>query len=73
MSLEQQTQAARNNALWYDTIFRTHGRPGEWRDHLWNATLRLDNANRPQPDILPRLDRAHGGRSFVGKPHLHFV
>lgn len=30
-----------------------------------NATLRLDNANRPQPDILLRIDRAHGGRSFI--------
>lgn len=31
-----------------------------------NATLRLDNANQPQPDILLRIDRALGGRSFVG-------
>jgi Uma2 family endonuclease len=30
-----------------------------------NATLRLDNANQPQPDLLLRLDRAHGGRSFI--------
>lgn len=30
-----------------------------------NATLRLDNANRPQPDIVLRIDRAHGGRSFI--------
>lgn len=32
-----------------------------------NATLRLDNANRPQPDILLRIDRAHGGRSFIAQ------
>jgi Uma2 family endonuclease len=30
-----------------------------------NATLRLDNSNRPQPDILLRIDRAHGGHSFI--------
>jgi Uma2 family endonuclease len=30
-----------------------------------NATLRLDNENEPQPDILVRLDRTLGGRSFV--------
>lgn len=28
-----------------------------------NATLRLDNLNEPQPDILLRLDLEHGGRS----------
>lgn len=28
-----------------------------------NATLRLDNINEPQPDILLRLDSEHGGRS----------
>lgn len=31
-----------------------------------NATVRLDNHNEPQPDLLLRLDRALGGRSFVG-------
>jgi Uma2 family endonuclease len=31
-----------------------------------NATVRLDNQNQPQPDILLRLDRALGGRSFIG-------
>jgi Uma2 family endonuclease len=31
-----------------------------------NATVRLDNQNEPQPDILLRLDRKLGGRSFVG-------
>ncbi len=31
-----------------------------------NATLRLDNENEPQPDILLRIDRSLGGRSFVG-------
>ncbi|MEZ4622773.1 MAG: Uma2 family endonuclease [Caldilineaceae bacterium] len=30
-----------------------------------NATLRLDNINEPQPDILLRLDTAHGGRSKI--------
>jgi len=30
-----------------------------------NATLRLDNVNRPQPDVLLRIDRALGGLSFV--------
>jgi hypothetical protein len=35
MSLDLQTQAARNNAIWCDTIFRSHGKPGEWRDNLW--------------------------------------
>ncbi len=28
-------QAARNNALWCDTICRTHGRPGEFQDQMW--------------------------------------
>lgn len=31
-----------------------------------NATVRMDNENDPQPDILLRIDRAQGGRSFVG-------
>jgi Putative restriction endonuclease len=31
-----------------------------------NATVRMDNENEPQPDILLRVDRARGGRSFVG-------
>jgi hypothetical protein len=35
MSLEQQTQAVRNNAVWCDTVFRSHGRPGAFRDHIW--------------------------------------
>ncbi len=31
-----------------------------------NATVRMDNENDPQPDILLRIDRAKGGRSFIG-------
>lgn len=31
-----------------------------------NATLRLDDENEPQPDILLRVDLARGGKSFVG-------
>lgn len=30
-----------------------------------NATVRLDNNNEPQPDILLRVERQHGGRSFI--------
>ncbi|MEZ4713067.1 MAG: Uma2 family endonuclease [Caldilineaceae bacterium] len=30
-----------------------------------NATVRMDNENDPQPDILLRIDRTHGGHSFV--------
>ncbi len=30
-----------------------------------NATVRLDLDNEPQPDVLLRLDEAHGGRSKV--------
>jgi Uma2 family endonuclease len=30
-----------------------------------NATVRLDNENEVQPDILLRLERTRGGRSFV--------
>ena len=30
-----------------------------------NATVRLDNQNEPQPDLLLRIDAAHGGRSTV--------
>lgn len=30
-----------------------------------NATVRLDNQNEPQPDILLRIEREQGGRSFV--------
>jgi Uma2 family endonuclease len=30
-----------------------------------NATVRLDNQNEPQPDILLRIERVHGGRSFI--------
>ena len=32
-----------------------------------NATVRLDNQNEPQPDLLLRFDRALGGRSFVAQ------
>lgn len=28
-------QVARNNAIWCDTVCRTHGAPGEFRDSLW--------------------------------------
>ena len=31
-----------------------------------NATVRMDNQNEPQPDILLRLERVNGGRSFIG-------
>ncbi|RIK41483.1 MAG: hypothetical protein DCC55_11770 [Chloroflexi bacterium] len=31
-----------------------------------NVTVRLDNQNEPQPDLLLRLDRVLGGRSFIG-------
>jgi Uma2 family endonuclease len=30
-----------------------------------NATVRIDNQNDAQPDILLRLERANGGRSFI--------
>ena len=30
-----------------------------------NATVRLDNQNEPQPDLLLRMDRTFGGHSFV--------
>jgi len=30
-----QMRAARNNAVWCDTVCRAHGRAGEWRDGIW--------------------------------------
>ena len=30
-----------------------------------NATVRMDNQNEPQPDLLLRVERSAGGRSFV--------
>src|SRR5215203_3968294 len=35
MTHEQTVLAARNNAIWCDTIFRHHGKSGEWRDPIW--------------------------------------
>jgi len=41
-------QAARNNALWCDTVCRAHGLPGEFHDSLW--------LNRhPVPRFYPNL------------------
>ena len=35
MALSQTEQAARNNAIWCDTVCRAHGIPGEFHDALW--------------------------------------
>ena len=35
MTPSRMAQAARNNALWCDTVCRTHGIPGEFSDALW--------------------------------------
>lgn len=35
MNLEPLNQTVQNNAIWCDTICRTHGRPGEFLDGLW--------------------------------------
>jgi hypothetical protein len=35
MTLSQTEQAARNNAVWCDTVCRAHGIPGEFHDSLW--------------------------------------
>lgn len=32
-----------------------------------NATLRLDADNDPQPDLILRIDEAHGGKSFISE------
>ncbi|MCB0062736.1 MAG: Uma2 family endonuclease [Caldilineaceae bacterium] len=32
-----------------------------------NATLRIDLENEPQPDILLRLDRHYGGRTYISE------
>lgn len=32
-----------------------------------NATLRLDADNDPQPDLILRVDEAHGGKSFISE------
>lgn len=58
---------------------RKHGNPhlllGGWIAHYLaatpgvdasdNATVRMDIQNEPQPDLLLRIDRAVGGRSFI--------
>lgn len=35
MTLSQVEQAARNNAIWCDTICRAHGAPGEFHESVW--------------------------------------
>ncbi len=35
MVLSQTEQAARNNAIWCDTVCRAHGIPGELQDSVW--------------------------------------
>ena len=35
MTPSRTEQAARNNAIWCDTVCRTHGTPGEFSDALW--------------------------------------
>jgi hypothetical protein len=35
MTPSRMGQAARNNAIWCDTVCRTHGIPGEFSDALW--------------------------------------
>ena len=35
MTPSRTEQAARNNAIWCDTVCRTHGTPGEFYDALW--------------------------------------
>ena len=32
-----------------------------------NATLRLDADNDPQPNLILRIDEAHGGKSFISE------
>jgi Uma2 family endonuclease len=32
-----------------------------------NTTLRLDSDNDPQPDLILRIDEAHGGKSFISE------
>jgi hypothetical protein len=35
MSRERTEQAARNNAVWCDTVCRTHGKPGDFLEGIW--------------------------------------
>jgi len=61
--------------------YKSHGRPHS-NMHGWlfnysvatpgveladNATLRLDADNDPQPDLILRIDEAHGGKSFISE------
>src|SRR5439155_18863923 len=46
MSHERLRQAVRNNALWCDTVCRTHGSPGEFLDGMWIN-------RRPTPRFYP--------------------
>lgn len=46
-------QAARNNAIWCDTICRAHGFPGEFHDSLW---LNRHPVPRFYPNVVTLAD-----------------
>ncbi len=56
MTHPQVEQAARNNAIWCDTICRTHRVPGEFHDFLW---LNRHQVPRFYPNAVT-LSKTHG-------------
>lgn len=54
-------QAIHNNALWCDTVCRTHGIPGEFHNHLW--------LNRHQvPRFYPNAVTLSGAEGLAEQP-----
>jgi len=65
MALSRIEQAARNSAIWCDTVCRAHGAPGEFYDVLW-----LDR--HPAPRFYPNVVTLSDQQSVTAqRAHIH--
>ncbi|MFN8444086.1 MAG: hypothetical protein U0175_25110 [Caldilineaceae bacterium] len=56
MTLSQVEQAARNNAIWCDTLCRVHGAAGEFHESIW---LNRNRVPRFYPNVVTLVEQHH--------------
>lgn len=56
MTLSRVEQAARNNAIWCDTLCRAHGAAGEFHEALW---LNRNPVSRFYPNVVTLVEQRH--------------
>lgn len=62
MTLSRVEQAARNNAIWCDTMCRVHGAAGKFHEALW---LNRAPAPRFYPNVVTLVEQRHVGAQLA--------